>query len=47
MKVDEGQQYSLPDLGLLEHNLETAIGKVRVEMDRKIGAQIHKLETMV
>ncbi|RZR71240.1 hypothetical protein BHM03_00004226 [Ensete ventricosum] len=47
MKVDEGQQYTLPDLGLLEHNLETAIGKVRVEMDRKIGAQIHKLETMI
>lgn len=47
MQVDEGQKYSLPDLGDLERVLEAAIGKVRVEMDRKIGGQINGLECMV
>lgn len=47
MKVDEGQEYSLPDLSNLEHSLEIAISKVRVEMERKIGGQMNKLESMV
>lgn len=47
MKVDEGQEYSLPDLSNVEHSLEMAISKVRVEMERKIGGQMNKLESMV
>ncbi|XP_042415051.1 MADS-box transcription factor 32-like [Zingiber officinale] len=47
MKVDEGQEYSLPDLSNVEHSLEMGISKVRVEMERKIGGQMNKLESMI
>ncbi|KAG0488988.1 hypothetical protein HPP92_007799 [Vanilla planifolia] len=47
MKVDEGEQYSLPVLHMLEQNLEAAIGKVRVEKERKIREETESLHKMV
>ena len=47
MTVDDGEQYTVPSLELLEHNLEAAMHKVRSEKDRKIGGEITYLENMV
>ncbi|XP_066316569.1 MADS-box transcription factor 32-like [Miscanthus floridulus] len=45
--VDDGEQYTVPSLELLEHNLEAAVHKVRSEKDRKIGGEISYLENIV
>ena len=47
MTVDDGEQYTVPSLELLEHNLEAAVHKVRSEKDRKIGGEISYLENIV
>lgn len=47
MTVDDGEQYTVPSLELLEHNLEAAMHKVRSEKDRKIGGEINFLENIV
>ena len=47
MTVDDGEQYTVPSLELLEHNLEAAVHKVRSEKDRKIGGEINYLENIV
>uniref|UniRef100_K9LYZ8 OsMADS32-like protein n=1 Tax=Iris fulva TaxID=92176 RepID=K9LYZ8_9ASPA len=47
MKVDEGQDYTLPVLDMLEQNLEAAINKVRVEKDRKIHGEMYHLQNVV
>jgi hypothetical protein len=47
MTVDDGEQYTVPSLELLEHNLEAAMHKVRSEKDRKIGGEITYLENIV
>uniref|UniRef100_A0A0A8XS65 MADS-box domain-containing protein n=1 Tax=Arundo donax TaxID=35708 RepID=A0A0A8XS65_ARUDO len=45
--VDDGEQYTVPSLELLEHNLEAAMHKVRCEKDRKIGGEICYLENII
>lgn len=47
MTVDDGEQYTVPSLAALEHNLEAAMRKVRSEKDRKIGGEMSYLENMV
>uniref|UniRef100_A0A453FH15 K-box domain-containing protein n=1 Tax=Aegilops tauschii subsp. strangulata TaxID=200361 RepID=A0A453FH15_AEGTS len=47
MTVDDGEQYTVPSLAALEHNLEAAMHKVRSEKDRKIGGEMSYLENMV
>ncbi|TVU35233.1 hypothetical protein EJB05_17111 [Eragrostis curvula] len=47
MTVDDGEQYTVPSLELLEHNLEAAMHKVRCEKDRKIGGEINYLENVI
>uniref|UniRef100_A0A0A9CX01 MADS-box domain-containing protein n=1 Tax=Arundo donax TaxID=35708 RepID=A0A0A9CX01_ARUDO len=47
MMVDDGEQYTVPSLELLEHNLEAAMHKVRSEKDRKIGGEINYLEKII
>lgn len=47
MTVDDGEQYTVPSLELLEHSLEAAVRKVRSEKDRKIGGEINYLENIV
>ena len=47
MTVDDGEQYTVPSLAALEHNLEAAMQKVRCEKDRKIGGEMSYLENMV
>ena len=47
MTVDDGEQYTVPSLELLERNLEAAMHKVRSEKDRKIGGEITYLENIV
>jgi MADS-box transcription factor, plant len=47
MTVRDGEQYTVPSLELLEHNLEAAMYKVRCEKDRKIGGEINYLENIV
>ncbi|KAF7030609.1 hypothetical protein CFC21_042122 [Triticum aestivum] len=47
MTVDDGEQYSVPSLAALEHNLEAAMHKVRSEKDRKIGGEMSYLENMI
>jgi hypothetical protein len=47
MNVDERESYTIPSLEVLEHNLETAMDRVRREMERKIGGEINFLENMV
>ncbi|PAN28726.1 hypothetical protein GQ55_5G174500 [Panicum hallii var. hallii] len=47
MTVDDGEQYTVPSLELLEHNLEAAMHKVRSEKDRKIGGEITYLENII
>ncbi|XP_062185958.1 MADS-box transcription factor 32 [Phragmites australis] len=47
MTVDDGEQYTVPSLELLEHNLEAAMHKVRREKDRKIGGEINYLENII
>ncbi|KAG0539233.1 hypothetical protein BDA96_03G304900 [Sorghum bicolor] len=47
MTVDDGEQYTVPSLELLEHNLEAAVHKVRSEKDRKIGGEISYLENII
>ncbi|KAJ3695115.1 hypothetical protein LUZ60_000492 [Juncus effusus] len=47
MTVDERENYTLQGVEVLERNLEMAIEKVRIEMDRKIGREINYLENMV
>nr|ACB45307.1 MIKC-type MADS-box transcription factor WM16 [Hordeum vulgare] len=47
MTVDDGEQYTVPSLAALEHNLEAAMHKVRSEKDRKIGGEMTYLENMI
>lgn len=47
MNVDERESYTIPSLEVLERNLETAMDRVRQEMERKIGGEINYLENMV
>nr|ACG48013.1 MADS-box transcription factor 32 [Zea mays] len=47
MTVDDGEQYTVPSLELLEHSLEAAVRKVRSEKDRKIGGEINYLENII
>uniref|UniRef100_A0A453FGZ7 MADS-box transcription factor 32 n=1 Tax=Aegilops tauschii subsp. strangulata TaxID=200361 RepID=A0A453FGZ7_AEGTS len=47
MTVDDGEQYTVPSLAALEHNLEAAMHKVRSEKDRKIGGEMSYLENMI
>jgi MADS-box transcription factor, plant len=47
MTVHDGEQYTVPWLELLEHNLEAAMYKVRCEKDRKLGGEIDYLENIV
>ncbi|CAO2166249.1 unnamed protein product [Urochloa humidicola] len=47
MTVDDGEQYTVPSLEQLEHNLEAAMHKVRSEKHRKIGGEITYLENII
>lgn len=47
MTVGDGEQYTVPSLEALEHNLEVAMHKVRSEKDSKIGGEISYLENVV
>nr|ACG39516.1 MADS-box transcription factor 32 [Zea mays] len=47
MTVDDGEQYTVPSLELLEHSLEAAVRKVRSEKDRNIGGEINYLENII
>ncbi|KAL5226712.1 hypothetical protein ABZP36_014977 [Zizania latifolia] len=47
MTVDDGEQYTVPSLEVLEHNLEVAMRKVRSEKDRKIGGEISYLQDII
>ncbi|XP_008672730.1 MADS-box transcription factor 32 isoform X3 [Zea mays] len=47
MTVDDGEQYTVPSLELLEHSLEAAVHRVRSEKDRKIGGEIDCLQNII
>ncbi|KAL6614585.1 hypothetical protein ACP70R_036855 [Stipagrostis hirtigluma subsp. patula] len=47
MTVDDGEQYTVPALEVLEHNLEAAMRRVRTEKDRKIGDEINYLDNII
>ncbi|KAK8958783.1 MADS-box transcription factor 32 [Platanthera guangdongensis] len=47
LKIDEGEEYTLPLLHVVEQNLEVAIKKVRMEKDRKIHEELETLHKMV
>ncbi|PKU62820.1 MADS-box transcription factor 32 [Dendrobium catenatum] len=47
MRIDEGEEYTLPVLQVIEQNLEVAMKKVREEKDRKIQAEMETLHRMV
>ncbi|KAL6845626.1 hypothetical protein ACP4OV_025121 [Aristida adscensionis] len=47
MTVDDGEQYTVPSLEALEHNLEAAMRKVRTEKDRKLGDEISYLDNVI
>uniref|UniRef100_A0A0E0N1Y0 MADS-box domain-containing protein n=1 Tax=Oryza rufipogon TaxID=4529 RepID=A0A0E0N1Y0_ORYRU len=47
MTVDDGEEYTVPSLEALEHNLEAAMRKVRSEKDRKIGGEICYLQNII
>lgn len=47
MTIDRNQEYTMPVLDILEHNLESAIGKIRFEKERKIMGETSHLENKV
>ncbi|KAJ3678936.1 hypothetical protein LUZ61_021100 [Rhynchospora tenuis] len=47
MTVDERENYTVPSLEVLERNLETAMERVRKEIEHKIDSEMNYLENMV
>lgn len=47
LRIDEGEEYTLPVLHVVEQNLELAIKKVRMEKDRKMHDELETLHKMV
>ncbi|KAJ1689513.1 hypothetical protein LUZ63_013668 [Rhynchospora breviuscula] len=47
MTVDERENYTVPSLEVLERNLETAMERVRKEMEHKIDEEMNYQETMI